>query len=464
MEDFLISCVARYQELTGVTKMRRASTPFLAEPSKPELSAAAGAPEVEPDPDAALAELQSYLDRVECEKKVAMAARLRAADPNVSQAELDEAWDIYEEDPHVPEVLASYAAKALMKVLYAARYARFDLLRAVCALAQQVSKWTRECDLKLYRLMCFIQGSLKVRMTGWIGDPVSALGVHLFADADFAGCPKTSRSTSGMHLSVMGPSSVWPVAGQSKKQTCVSHSTPEAEIVSADHAVRMHGVPALSLFERLLGLPQDKLVIQFHEDNATAVQVLKTGYSAAMRHIERTHGVCLRFLAERFTSPAFHVFYERSVLMSADVYTKHFVCAAEWELVTKLINHLVPSQFWPGEAGGYKPKMPAEHKGDVKFSYWCSNPWDANKDRRIAEYVNAAGIPDAVPDIDTIKPGSPAPPSSLDFAILAAGSGECAAVKNIADCCRVADVLNVNPKSFRPPRGPHRRRAHRSMC
>ena len=31
MEDFLRSCVERYKELTGVTALRRATTPFLAE-------------------------------------------------------------------------------------------------------------------------------------------------------------------------------------------------------------------------------------------------------------------------------------------------------------------------------------------------------------------------------------------------------------------------------------------------
>ena len=84
-------------------------------------------------------------------------------------------WSGWVDDPNVPEVLAVYAAKVLMKVLYAARYARFDLLRAVCALAQQVSKWDRLCDLKLYRLMCYINQSISFRMTGWIGDPAVKL-------------------------------------------------------------------------------------------------------------------------------------------------------------------------------------------------------------------------------------------------------------------------------------------------
>ena len=109
-----------------------------------------------------------------------------------------------EGEKEVPAQLKPYAAKVLMKVLYAARYARFELLRAICALAQRVTKWDRECDMKLYRLMSYIQSSLHVRMTGWIGDDPSELSLHLFADADFAGCNKTSRSTSGTHLSVLG--------------------------------------------------------------------------------------------------------------------------------------------------------------------------------------------------------------------------------------------------------------------
>ena len=47
------------------------------------------------------------------------------------------------DDDNDPKQLAVYAAKVLMKMIYAARFARFDLLRAVCVLAQRVSKWDR---------------------------------------------------------------------------------------------------------------------------------------------------------------------------------------------------------------------------------------------------------------------------------------------------------------------------------
>ena len=147
----------------------------------------------------------------------------------------------------MPQQLKPYAAKILMKILYAARYARLDLLRAVCALAQFITKWDKQCDLRLYRLVCYINITYHIRMTGWVGDPPSKLTPHCFADADFAGCAKTSRSTSGVHLCLPGPNTVFPLAGQSKKQGCVSHSTPEAEIVATDHAMRTSGLPSLEL-------------------------------------------------------------------------------------------------------------------------------------------------------------------------------------------------------------------------
>ena len=51
-------------------------------------------------------------------------------------------------------MLQPIAAKVLMKTLYGARMARYDLLRAVCTLAACVTKWTEQRDIELFRLMC----------------------------------------------------------------------------------------------------------------------------------------------------------------------------------------------------------------------------------------------------------------------------------------------------------------------
>ena len=58
--------------------------------------------------------------------------------------------------------LGDVASKILMKILYGARYARFDLLRSVNALACNVTKWTIHCDKALHRLISYIARFSKV--------------------------------------------------------------------------------------------------------------------------------------------------------------------------------------------------------------------------------------------------------------------------------------------------------------
>ena len=60
--------------------------------------------------------------------------------------------------------LQPIASKVLMKILFAARMARWDLLRATQSLASRVTKWSPDCDLGLHRLVCCINSSLDTMM------------------------------------------------------------------------------------------------------------------------------------------------------------------------------------------------------------------------------------------------------------------------------------------------------------
>ncbi|CAE8629534.1 unnamed protein product [Polarella glacialis] len=107
-----------------------------------------------------------------------------------------------EEDDNEPGKLADAACSVLMKVLYGARLARFDLFKAVAGLASKVTKWSVSCDKRLFRLMCYINDSKGLKMRGYVGrdDKAEDLFVRLSAAADFAGCRDTARSTSGVFL------------------------------------------------------------------------------------------------------------------------------------------------------------------------------------------------------------------------------------------------------------------------
>ena len=86
----------------------------------------------------------------------------------------------------------------------------------------------------------------------WIGDPIEDRSLDLFLDVDVAGCQATAKSTSGCVHCVLGPNSRFGSTASSKAQNVVSNSTPEAEIVSADLAVRTEALPASLLWDDIL--------------------------------------------------------------------------------------------------------------------------------------------------------------------------------------------------------------------
>jgi hypothetical protein len=211
--------------------------------------------------------------------------------------------------------------KVIGKTLYGARYARPDLLRACQHLTLFFTTWTPRCDKKLFRLMCYLRGSLSFRLIGWVGDIPRDVDPHLFTDADFAGCQSTSRSTSDVHLAVRGPRACFPLAGISKRQGCVSHSTPESEIVAGDFGLRVEGLPALDLWIVLLSRPATCF---FHEDNQAMIQVCMSGRNPTMRHLLRTHRVSVNALHEMVPRDDVVLLYEESHRQAADIYTKAF--------------------------------------------------------------------------------------------------------------------------------------------
>ena len=127
-----------------------------------------------------------------------------------------------------------------------------------------------------------------------------------------------------------------------KKQTAVSHSSTESEIISLDAGLRLDGIPALDLWDLIVsflgnvsrvsdrsGQPdndvqkhhksqkkinvtedidfvpsnvqsacQEALLYVF-EDNEAVIKMIMKGRSPTMRHVSRTHRVALDWLFDR---------------------------------------------------------------------------------------------------------------------------------------------------------------------
>ena len=82
-----------------------------------------------------------------------------------------------------------------------------------------------------------------------MGNTAQHCRLGLVQDSDFAGDLEDSKSTSGGTLCILGSHTFVPISWMCKKQTSVSHSSTEDEIISLDAGLRMDGIPALDLWD-----------------------------------------------------------------------------------------------------------------------------------------------------------------------------------------------------------------------
>ena len=238
--------------------------------------------------------------------------------------------------------LAPQAASILLSLLYAARICRFDFLRSINKLARKITKWTKKEDALLHHLMAYVHQSKHHMMIGWVGDSMGGSSIGLFADADYADCGESLKSTSGAHLHIQGPHTSFPLAGLSKRQGCLSHSTPEAEIVAADFAMTRLGLPAITLWQQLGG--EDPNFV-FYDDNQTMIGVIRTGKNPTMRHLERTHGISIGWMHAIFQEGYVSLAYEVTAKMDADIHTKSFKDSVSWTHACQLMNIFPPAMI-----------------------------------------------------------------------------------------------------------------------
>ena len=183
---------------------------------------------------------------------------------------------------------------------------------------------------------------MKYKQYCHVGNTAKQCKLGLFQDSVFAGDLEDSISTSGGTLCVFGSQTFVPISWMCKKQTAVSHSSTESEIISLDIGLRLDGLPALELWDLIVsvlgnvsrvsdrsGQPeydvhkhhklhkkidvrkdidavpsnvqsarQEALMYVF-EDNEVVIKMIIKGRSLTMRHVSRTHRVALDWLLDR---------------------------------------------------------------------------------------------------------------------------------------------------------------------
>ena len=148
--------------------------------------------------------------------------------------------------------LSNTCSQIVLKCLYLARIARPDILWSVNKLARSITKWTKACDKRLNRLISYIHHTCEYKQYCHVGNTAKQCRPGLFQDSDFAGDLEDSKSTSGGTLCIFGSHTFVPTSWMCKKQSSVSHSSTESEIISLDAVLRFDGVPALDLWDLIV--------------------------------------------------------------------------------------------------------------------------------------------------------------------------------------------------------------------
>ena len=185
--------------------------------------------------------------------------------------------------------------------------------------------------------MCYIHHTPDHSLESFVGDDAQHCHVVLYSDADFAGDLIQAKSTSGLYLAIVGPNTFAPITASCKKQTCVSHSSTESEIVAAEQGIRTEGLQALAFWELVTELlstdpakkaethtvipkacelnpyserfdpakyfaytrkPTATTVLIIAEDNGAVIKIVKKARSMSSRHLPRAHRIDLQWLHE----------------------------------------------------------------------------------------------------------------------------------------------------------------------
>ena len=86
-----------------------------------------------------------------------------------------------------------------------------------------------------------------------MGNTAKQCRLGLSQDSDFAGDLEDSKSTSGGDIcAFLDVIPLAPISWMCKKQTSVSHSSTESEIISSGAGLRLDGIPALDLWDLIV--------------------------------------------------------------------------------------------------------------------------------------------------------------------------------------------------------------------
>ena len=148
--------------------------------------------------------------------------------------------------------LSTVCSQPVLKCLYLSRIGGPDILWSVNKLARAIRKWTKACDKRLARWISYIHNTCEYRQYCNVGNTAQKQRLFFFKTLILQETLKTQNLHQVGSCAFFGSRTIVPVSQMCKKQTSVSHSSTEAEIISLDAGWRMDGIPALDLWDLVI--------------------------------------------------------------------------------------------------------------------------------------------------------------------------------------------------------------------
>ena len=161
--------------------------------------------------------------------------------------------------------LSKVRSQIVLKCLYLPRIGRPDILWSVNKLARSITKWTKACEKRLFRLTSYIHRTCDHTQYCYVGNTAKQCRLGLFQDSDFAGDLEDSISTSGGTLCIFESCTYVPISWMCKKQASVSHSSTQSEIISLGAGLRLDGLPTLDLWDLIVAVLHGNTYQSNHE-------------------------------------------------------------------------------------------------------------------------------------------------------------------------------------------------------
>ena len=159
-----------------------------------------------------------------------------------------------EENESVGE-LTTVCSHIFLKCLHLACIGRLDFLWSVNKLARAVTKWTKSYDKRLARLISYINHTCEYGQYCYVGNTAQQMQIRIVSRFWFCRRPWRLKIDISWTLMHFRKQTFVPISWMCKKQTAVSHSSKEVEIISLDAGIRMDGIPALDLWGSISFLP-----------------------------------------------------------------------------------------------------------------------------------------------------------------------------------------------------------------